>query len=224
MLAAVGFVFIVLGADVAAIGLTGANAASVTSGKLTAQLIEVQVVVYVPIMIYALVVVPLLARRSVSQLGLRIPTLHDLGYGAVGALAMFLIVTGVGLAQSALLHEDHEQLAVRMFADAKAGPVLWAFIGLTVVLAPFVEEFVFRAFVFNAILRWAAFPVAAVASGIIFAASHWDLYSLLPLTCAGAVLAAIYYRTGSLGASMSAHGLFNGIGLIGVALTHGAKH
>jgi hypothetical protein len=168
--------------------------------------------------------VPLLARRSPAALGLRFPTLHDLGYGAVGALAMFLLVTAVGLAQSALLHEDHEQLAVRMFAEAKPGPLLWAFIAMTVVLAPFVEEFVFRAFVFNAVLRWTSFPAAAVVSGFIFAGSHGDLYSLLPLTCAGAVLATIYYRTGSLGASMSAHGIFNGIGLIGVALTHGAKH
>ena len=73
VLAAAGLVFIVIGADFAAIPLTGANPQLVTSGKLSPQLIEVQALVYVPVMLYALVVVPLLARRSPAALGLRFP-------------------------------------------------------------------------------------------------------------------------------------------------------
>jgi hypothetical protein len=77
------------------------------------------------------------------------------------------------------------------------------------------EEFEFRGFLFNAILRYAPVWAAAILSGIVFGAVHGSISAFVPLACSGVVLAYVYYVSGSLTASAIAHALFN---LINVAL------
>lgn len=211
--AAIGFGLALFAGDALALALTHANARTVLRGPLDSLLVELQLIAYVPIVAYGLVVVPLVARRSLRDLGIAVPRPSAVLAGVGGAIAMFATVSLVGALQSLFLGE-HEQTVVKMFERAHAGPTLGWFVAITVLFAPFVEELVFRGFVFNALLRWWPFPVAAFASGLLFAASHADPYALLPLACGGAILAAVYYRTGSLVASMIAHGMFNGISVM----------
>jgi hypothetical protein len=194
------------------LAVTHANPRSVLSSPLSPVLVELQLIAYVPIVLYGLVAVPFVARRSLADLGLRALRFSDVVVGIVGAFAMFAAVSLVAALQSLIVGE-HEQEVVKIFERAREGPTLFWFIAITVIVAPFVEEFVFRGFLFNALLRRMPFLAAAFASGALFAASHTDPYALFPLTFGGAVLAAVYYRTGSLFASMITHGLFNGASL-----------
>jgi len=82
------------------------------------------------------------------------------------------------------------------------------------------EEFVYRGFLFNALLRYAPVWIAALVSGLLFGISHGSLSAFLPLAASGVVLAYVYQRSGSLTASMISHALFN---LINVALITLAK-
>jgi len=81
------------------------------------------------------------------------------------------------------------------------------------------EEFIFRGFLFNALLRYMPLWSAAVVSGLIFGISHGSPTAFLPLAASGVVLAYVYARSGSLTASMLTHALFNlvNVGLISVA-------
>jgi len=93
-----------------------------------------------------------------------------------------------------------------------------AFGVLAVVIAPFVEELMFRGFLFNTILRYTPVWAAATLSGIVFGLSHGSLTAFVPLAGSGIVLAYVYYVTGSLPASMLTHALFNAINVALIAL------
>jgi membrane protease YdiL (CAAX protease family) len=212
ILVALGFVVMLFAGDGLGLAITHADPRAVLTTPLSPVLVELQLIAYVPIILYGLAAVPWVARRPLADLGLRMPRPSDIGTGILGAVAMFAAVSLVAAFQTLFVGE-HEQAVVKLFEQSHDGPTLLWFVGITVIVAPFVEEFIFRGFLFNALLRRMAFPAAALASGVLFAASHTDPYALLPLTFGGAVLAMVYYRTGSLFASMVTHGLFNGVSL-----------
>lgn len=212
VIVALGFLVMLFVGDAVAIAVTHVDPHSLLRGPLSPVLVEVQLIAYVPIMVYGLVVVPLVAHRPLATFGYRPLRTADVAWGIAGAVAMFAAVSIVALLQSLFVGE-HEQTVVKAFERGGSPLTLVSFIVMTVVIAPFVEEFVFRGFVFNALLRRMPFAAAALVSGALFAASHGDQYAFLPLTFGGIVLATVYYRTGSLFASMITHGAFNGTSL-----------
>jgi membrane protease YdiL (CAAX protease family) len=179
--------------------------------QLTATLLIVQLFSYVPVLAVAIPLLPAVAARPLSALGLRAPRASDIGAGILGAIGMYLLAEIAAFAQASLTHTKGTEKAVQLFGTTH-DPVLTAGLaGIAVFIAPFVEELLFRGFVFNALLRYLPFRYAAVLSAIIFGAAHGDVNAFFPLACAGIVLAAVYYRTGSLAASMLSHATFNAI-------------
>ena len=83
-------------------------------------------------------------------------------------------------------------------------------LGVTAVaLAPLVEEMVFRGVLYPS-LKQAGYPRLALwLTALIFAATHANLLTFLPLTLFAIVLTMLYERTGSLLAPMVTHGCFN---------------
>ena len=80
-----------------------------------------------------------------------------------------------------------------------------------VVLAPLVEEMIFRGFFFGLLRsRWGVFP-ALVFSSAVFAAFHFSLDALLPLFAVGLALGYVYHKTRSLYFAIFFHALFNGV-------------
>ena len=78
-----------------------------------------------------------------------------------------------------------------------------------VVLAPVIEECLFRG-VFFTVLRDAGFRrLGLVVSGVVFGAIHLNLTAFLPLTVFGLVQALLYERSGSLLTPIVVHCLFN---------------
>ena len=197
------------------------TAQSVRALQLTPAIVEAQLLGYVPILAYIAVVLPMLARRSLAQI------LGPFGgpqalTGLVGAVAMWIAVLVVGAVQSGLFGKQPTQNDVRLFENSHPG--LWvdlmALIAIT--LAPFVEELIFRGFIFNALWRRIPFAPAAIISGILFGAAHGQAAGVAPLAAGGIVLAMVYARTGSLWSSMISHGTFNGITLL-LLLASGIK-
>lgn len=87
-----------------------------------------------------------------------------------------------------------------------------------VVVAPIVEEIVFRALLFRWLRqRWPIWP-AAILSGLIFAAFHLDPMTLVPLTMVGAAFAWAFDRTGSLWAAIAPHSGLNALVLLSVVV------
>jgi|GEM_PF-756180 len=180
---------------------------------------------------------PVVACRTLRELGFAWPALGQIGYGIAGGLVMFLAVETASALQYIGGHiTAHEQVVD--IAGSLHGPLLIGIMAvIACVIAPLTEEFVFRGFLFNAILRISSqirvkpgllFPpapvagplIAAILSAVIFAAFHLAPTAFFPLACGGVVLAYVYFRSGSLVSSMIAHGLFNAISLTAVLLTH----
>ncbi len=175
---------------------------------------------YLPIFAVLIVMLPWLARRTLGELGLRGFTGSTLLSGTLGMLAMYVVTIGLAGAQFAFTHQKPEETALALFSSTHDRGLILSFTLLATIAAPFMEEFLFRGFLFNAFLRYMPMWIAALISGIIFGISHGSLSAALPLAGAGVVLAFVYYRTGSLTASMLTHALFN---LVNVALLAAGK-
>jgi hypothetical protein len=193
----------------------GTTAQNVKDAQLTWGIAIGQYVSYVPLLAVAFGALPWLARRSLRDLGLRALDARALGAGLLGALAMYAVAIGLANAEYAFTHQKPEETAVALFTSTHDPLLLAAFTLLAGVAAPFVEEFVYRGFLFNALLRYLPVWAAAVVSGALFGISHGSPSAALPLAGSGIVLAYVYHRTGSLTASMVTHATFN---LINVAL------
>ena len=175
---------------------------------------------YVPLLVVLLIAMPWLGRRSLGALGLRGIDRTTVIAGMLGAIAMYAVTIGVANVQFLFTHQKPEETAISLFTSTHDTALIVTFTFLAAVVAPFMEEFVFRGFLFNALLRYLPIWAAAALSGIIFGASHGSPSAFLPLAASGVVLAYVYERSGSLTAAMLTHALFN---LINVALIAVAK-
>lgn len=96
---------------------------------------------------------------------------------------------------------------VRLFGRGFLGLVLALLVA--VVIAPFVEELLFRGFVYSAFRQSVGVGWAIFIDGVIFALVHFDLYLFVPLAVIGFVLAWLYERSYSLGPPIFLHALNN---------------
>ncbi len=103
-----------------------------------------------------------------------------------------------------------EQDTVKLLKTATDPMVLWLMAVAAVVVAPVCEEVVFRGYLYPLAKRHVGPWVAAVCTGLIFAAAHGSLAALLPLFVFGIVLAVLHEKTGSIWAPIAVHFCFNG--------------
>ncbi len=174
--------------------------------------ILIQLVLEASIVALILIALPRLSGFSLKELGFVMPRPWQIGIALLGAIAMIIVVEGGASLIQALLHQKHEQQVVELFKQVRSqASVMWLFAVFAVVLAPFMEETIFRIFVFNIGLRYGGFWVGAIISGIAFGLAHTDIYVLLPLAVGGMVLSFVYYRTRNAFCSMVTHGCFNAL-------------
>lgn len=133
---------------------------------------------------------------------------------AVGGLVMTLLI---GAMVSQLLthlgHEPNPQAAVDAFQNATHLGHRVVLAVFAVLVAPLVEEVLFRGILHTALLqvlpRWAAILLGALFFGVV----HANLVSFLPLTLLAVFLTRLYERTSNLSACVLAHALFNSFNL-----------
>jgi membrane protease YdiL (CAAX protease family) len=88
---------------------------------------------------------------------------------------------------------------------------------MTVVVAPIVEELLFRSLLFRWMeSRWGT-RVGVIGSGIAFGLIHLSLGALLPISLLGMLLAVVLARTGNITTCIVLHALFNGSNLLLIA-------
>jgi len=158
--------------------------------------------------ILALVVLFLLpwtSRLSLRELGYRALRPRDVAFAFLGSLVMAVVANGGAW----LLHTKEDQQAVTMLRQLHDPRLLFAFAVFACVLAPLMEETIFRVFLFNALRRYLGLWAGAAISGLCFGFAHGDPLAAIPLALGGMILAFVYYRTNNAFASMLTHGLFN---------------
>lgn len=105
-----------------------------------------------------------------------------------------------------------EHVSIRFLQEGGApGLKLFATIASAVVLAPILEEFVFRGLLFRFLAdQWQSTWAAAIVSGLLFGLIHYSVVqTIVPLAFFGVVLAVAYARTGSLTLAILIHAIFN---------------
>lgn len=202
----------VVGGVIGVLFFLGAHRPRTMGAQFVVSAIWVQLLVEGAAVIVILAGLPAVSKRSLRELGFYMPRPWQLGIALIGAIAMVIVVEGGASIIQTLTHTKHEQSVVELFKQVVGQPrVMWFFAVFAIVLAPFMEEVIFRIFIFNVGLRWGGFWLGAIISGLCFGAAHTDLFVLVPLALGGIILCAVYYRTGNAFCSMVTHGLFNAV-------------
>ncbi len=101
---------------------------------------------------------------------------------------------------------------------------------LGVLVAPLVEETIFRGFLYPVIARQFGLPAGILVTGLLFGLMHgaqlgWALGQTGLMICVGIVLTWVRARTGTVGASYLVHLGYNGLLFLVFALaTGGLRH
>jgi membrane protease YdiL (CAAX protease family) len=88
---------------------------------------------------------------------------------------------------------------------------------LAVAIAPLVEEFVFRFFLYGVVRRYLGRSVGLAANSLLFAAVHGHVPSAAPLFVLGACFTIAFEWSGSILVPMAMHALFNSLTLTALA-------
>ena len=121
------------------------------------------------------------------------------------------IYLGFQILYVAAFHPHEEQTTLKQLG-AGNGPALTALIGVIVVgVAPLVEEFFFRGFLFGAFRTRLSFIPAALLGGVVFGLVHagTGVQAVPPLAALGFALCLMYEATGSILPGVCVHAINN---------------
>jgi hypothetical protein len=145
---------------------------------------------------------------SAAMFGLRPTPLWRAVRLIVALIVAFLLFS---LIWGAIFNTGEEKLLEQLGANESTLLLLLS-AGLTCVIAPIGEEFLFRGFIFTALRNWRGLWPAAIITGLLFGAVHAGsapALDLLPLAALG--LCLLYRATGSLYPSIAAHCINNSL-------------
>jgi uncharacterized protein len=193
---------------------------SITSSSLPGGLEILDTVVQDAMFVLAAVLFAKVGGRTVRawQFGLQRPGIGWLSprVGWLWAGGMILVVLFTFLVFSVAWAEilkvsTKEKLLEQLGANEGTGLLLLS-AGLTCVVAPICEEFLFRGFIFRALCNWRGVWPAALLTGLLFGGIHVGsapAIDLIPLAGLGFGLCVLYRYTGSLYPCIAAHSLNN---------------
>jgi membrane protease YdiL (CAAX protease family) len=110
-----------------------------------------------------------------------------------------------------------KQGIVELFSGSRTIEQRIMIIVFAVAIAPVVEEFLFRFFLYGVIKRYFGRFLGITVNALLFAAAHTHLPSFLPLFVLGSCFTIAYEWSGSLLVSMTMHSLFNSLTLVVLA-------
>jgi len=151
------------------------------------------------------------------QFGLRRP---GVGWRSASGLILLLLVAFIALSAvwSVLFHPSEEKL-LKTLGSNEGTALLVLSAGLTCVVAPVCEEFLFRGYIFTALRNWRGTLPAALITGLLFGGVHAGsapALDLVPLAALGVGLCLLYRYSGSLYPCMIAHSLNNSVAFSGL--------
>jgi hypothetical protein len=109
------------------------------------------------------------------------------------------------------------QNVVEFFSGSRTIEQRIMIIVFAIAVAPVIEEFLFRFFLYNVIKRYLGRLVGVTFSALLFAAAHAHFPSFVPLFVLGTCFAIAYEWSGSILIAMTMHSLFNSLTLAALA-------
>ncbi len=99
--------------------------------------------------------------------------------------------------------------------------ILGGVIVLAVLVAPVIEEIVFRGFIYSALKKRTGVTLAIIVTSALFALLHMSIFSFLPIFFLGIVLAYFYEKTNLLISSITLHVIHNSLLISMILLVRG---
>jgi membrane protease YdiL (CAAX protease family) len=138
-----------------------------------------------------------------------------------GAILLFFAYPLIGLSEAVNQRffggGSSKQSIVEFFGGSRTIEERIMIIVFAVAIAPVVEEFVFRFFIYGVLKRYFGCLVGVILSAVLFAAAHAHFPSFVPLFVLGSCFAIAYEWSGSILVSMTMHSLFNSLTLTALA-------
>jgi membrane protease YdiL (CAAX protease family) len=110
-----------------------------------------------------------------------------------------------------------KQSIVEFFSGSRTIEQRITIIVFAVAVAPVVEEFLFRFFIYGVLKRYFGRLLGITFSALLFAAAHAHFPSFVPLFVLGSCFAIAYEWSGSILVAMTMHSLFNSLTLTALA-------
>jgi membrane protease YdiL (CAAX protease family) len=142
-----------------------------------------------------------------KELGFRSFTWKDLGIGCGLLVGMYIFMLVYGIVLS-VFNIEPEVNWVEIF-ESQASPGWLIF--TVVVAAPFLEEILFRGFIFTGFRNKYGWINAMLISGALFAVNHLQLVGLITYFLLGCILAYLRHASKSLWPSIFFHMVINGV-------------
>lgn len=138
-----------------------------------------------------------------------------------GAMLLFFAYPLIGLSEAVNQRffggDSSKQSIVEFFSGSRTIEERITIIVFAVAIAPVVEEFVFRFFIYGVLKRYFGWLAGVILSAGLFAAAHAHFPSFVPLFVLGSCFAIAYEWSGSILVSMTMHSLFNSLTLTALA-------
>jgi membrane protease YdiL (CAAX protease family) len=140
---------------------------------------------------------------------------------STGAILLFfaypLILWADVITQRLFGGGSSRQNIVEFFSGSRTIEQRIMIIVFAIAIAPVIEEFLFRFFLYNVIKRYLGRLLGVTFSALLFAAAHAHFPSFVPLFVLGSCFAIAYEWSGSLLVAMTMHSLFNSLTLTALA-------
>ncbi len=140
---------------------------------------------------------------------------------STGAILLFfaypLILVSDAITQRLFGGGSSRQNIVEFFSGSRTIQQRMMIIVFAIAIAPIVEEFLFRFFIYGVLRRYFGRLLGVTFSALLFAAAHAHLPSFTPLFVLGSCFAIAYEWSGSILVAMTMHSLFNSLTLTALA-------
>lgn len=118
---------------------------------------------------------------------------------------------------------DLRQEIVKLFGETSSVPLRVQIAVAAVLVAPVIEELLFRGLLYGLLRRHARPVLAMIAVGMLFGAIHDSPVAFVPLSLFGVLMCYLYEKTGRLSVPIVAHMIFNGIMVMLMEVYRGAQ-
>ena len=140
---------------------------------------------------------------------------------STGVILLFfaypLILMSDAITQQLFGGGSSKQNIVEFFSGSRTIQQRMMIIVFAIAIAPIVEEFLFRFFIYGVLKRYFGRLLGVSFSALLFAAAHAHLPSFAPLFVLGSCFAIAYEWSGSILVAMTMHSLFNSLTLTALA-------
>ncbi|KAK9842327.1 hypothetical protein WJX81_006744 [Elliptochloris bilobata] len=150
------------------------------------------------------------------KISFRDPFEKPRGWLVWGLLGVVLSPFVVGSTAAIFSAAGYDSIGGRGTADGVAAiialdlPTYLSLFSVTAILAPLLEEIVFRGFLLTTLTRWVPTPAAIAISAAAFGLAHLSLRDLPQLVALGCLLGVTYTRSRNLLTPMLIHSAWNG--------------